>query len=463
MSLSSALNIAASGLGVAGLQSEVTSRNIANAERPGFTRKTVATVTAPSGEVRAGAVERSVDAMLARLERAGRSRLAAASTMAEGIAAYANHLGQPEEGISPADMVQKLQTALVTLAAFPAQVSAQLQVVSTAKDVARSLVGLTRSLSTVTREVDLNLRYDVAAANDAMQELAVLNRRVSAPLDGLTKAGIADRMAGLVDTLADFMDIQAVTNADGTVSVHTAAGAELVVRNQVFDLAYDPATGRLTAGAVDLTPAGTGRGIAGGSLAGLLDLRNAVLPGFGEELDGLAAALVRGFEIANPMTDGRGLFTDAGAAYSAPAQEGLAGRIAVNEALDPDVGGATDLLRTGGIVGVAAGDTSRIAAMLTGFSALVTVPTGGLGAGLTLATLAPTLVGAQQARRANAESSAETARTAQETVASARMNFEGVNIDDEMQKLLLVQQSYAANAKVLTTVSTMLDTLLAAV
>jgi flagellar hook-associated protein 1 FlgK len=277
------------------------------------------------------------------------------------------------------------------------------------------------------------------------------------------KVELADRMSGLVDTLSEFMDIQTVTNAQGMVSVYTAAGAELVVRDQVFDLACDAATGQLTAGSVDLTPGGPGRGIGGGSLAGLLDLRNGVLPAFGDQLDGLAAALIHGFQTANPMADGRGLFTDAGSAFSSLLQPGLASRITVNETLDPDAGGTAGLLQSGGTAGVLAGDTSRIDAMLIAFSQVVTVPTGGLGSGLTLSALAPALVGGQQGARANAEAAAETSRAASETVASARTNFEGVNIDDEMQKLLLVQQSYAANAKVLTTVSTMLDTLLAAV
>lgn len=401
--------------------------------------------------------------MLVRLDRSGRSRLAATTTRAEGIAAYTNHLGQPKDGISPAAMVEKLRSSLVTLAAFPAQGAAQVQVVSSAKDVARTLNGLTGALNTVTREVDMNLRYDVASVNDAMQELAQLNRRVMAPVDGLTQAQAADRMSGLLDTLSEYMDIQTVTNAQGMVSVYTASGAELVVRDQVFDVAFDGVTGRLTAGSVDLTPGGTGRGIGEGTLAGLIALRNSTLPAFSDQLDGLAAALVQGFETANPMPDGRGLFTDAGAPYAAANQKGLAARITLNAALDPDQGGSADLLRSGGLAGTAAGDSSRIDAMVAAFARVVTVGTGGLGTGLTLGNLAPALVGGQQAVRANAEAAAETSRAASETVASARVNFEGVNIDDEMQKLLLVQQSYAANAKVLTTVSTMLDTLLAAV
>jgi flagellar hook-associated protein 1 FlgK len=463
MTLSSALHIASSGLTVSGLQTEVTSRNIANANTPGFTRKSVATVTSSAGEARVGSIERSVDAMLVRLERSGRSRLAAATTRAEGIAAYTAHLGQPKDGYSPAATVEKLRTALVTLSAFPSQDAAQLSVISSAKDVTRNMANLATSLKTVTREVDMNLRYDVASANEVMQELAALNRTATSPMDAVAKSQLADRLSGLVDRLSEYMDIQTVTSTQGIVSVYTSAGAELVVRDQAFDLAYDGTTGTLTAGSVDLTPGATRRGITGGSLAGLLDLQNNVLPSFSDQLDSLAAALVEGFQTSNPMPDGRGLFTDAGAAYSPLLQKGLASRIAVNEALDPDAGGSSDWLQSGGLAGVPVGDTSRIDAMLGTFSRVVTVPTAGLGAGLTLASLAPAVVGGQQSTRAEAEAAAETSRAASETVASARSNFEGVNIDDEMQKLLLVQQSYAANAKVLTTVSTMLDTLLAAV
>ncbi|WP_292291550.1 flagellar hook-associated protein FlgK [Marivita sp.] len=464
MTLTSALHIASSGLGAAALKTGVTSQNIANADRPGFTRKAVGTVTTASGQVKAGRIDRSVDAMLTRLDRTGKSRLAAHTTVAEGISAYTNHLGQPTDATSPAAHVEKLRSALVTLSGFPDQEAAQLQVVSMAKAAATNLRSLSGTLDTVAREVDLNLRYDVTAVNGAMQELAQLNRRVGIPADPLDENRRADRMAELVDTVAEYMDIQTVTTGEGVVNLYTGSGVELVVRDRVFDVAYDGAAGTLRAGAVDITLGLPGRGVTGGTLAGLLELNNRVVPGFRDQLDGMAAALVQGFETANPIAPGgTGLFTDAGGVFSAALQPGLAARIAVNAALDPDLGGDPALLQSGGMAGVPASDPTRIDAMVQTFSQVVSVDTGGLGTTLTLADLAPTLVGSQQALRANADGAAITSRTASETVSAARANFEGVNIDDEMQKLLLVQQSYAANAKVLTTVTNMLDTLLAAV
>lgn len=464
MSLSTALNIASSGLGAAALKTGVTSQNIANADRPGFTRKSVSTITTASGQVRAGSIDRSVDAMLIRLDRAGKSKLAAHATVAEGISAYTSHLGQPSDATSPAAHVEKLRAALATLAGFPDQEAAQLQVVSMAKAAASNLRDLSGTLDSVAREVDLNLRYDVTAVNDAMQELAQLNRRVGTPTEPLDETRRADRMGELVDIVSEYMDIQTVTTGQGVVNLYTASGVELVVRDKVFDVSYDGTSGTLRAGTVDITLGVPGRALTGGTLAGLIELNNRTVPAFRDQLDGMAAALVQGFEAANPIAPGgRGLFTDAGGVFSAALQPGLAGRLTVNAALDPDFGGNPSLLQSGGLPGVPASDASRIDAMTQVFSQVVTVDTGGLGTTLTLADLAPTLVGNQQRVRANAEAAATTSRTASDTVSAARGNFEGVNIDDEMQKLLLVQQSYAANAKVLTTVTNMLDTLLAAV
>ena len=44
-----------------------------------------------------------------------------------------------------------------------------------------------------------------------------------------------------------------------------------------------------------------------------------------------------------------------------------------------------------------------------------------------------------------------------------RSSIEGVNVDTELQKLLEIEQAYGANSQVLTSLSDMLDTLLASV
>ena len=73
------------------------------------------------------------------------------------------------------------------------------------------------------------------------------------------------------------------------------------------------------------------------------------------------------------------------------------------------------------------------------------------------------MITSQALERVRSENDFNAASSAAEVVMSARRNSEGVNIDDEMQQLILIEQSYAANSRILTTVSDMIDTLIAAV
>lgn len=47
-----------------------------------------------------------------------------------------------------------------------------------------------------------------------------------------------------------------------------------------------------------------------------------------------------------------------------------------------------------------------------------------------------------------------------EAINTQRQNVEGVNVDDELQKMLMYEQSYAAAAQVIQAVKDMMDTLM---
>jgi flagellar hook-associated protein 1 len=73
--------------------------------------------------------------------------------------------------------------------------------------------------------------------------------------------------------------------------------------------------------------------------------------------------------------------------------------------------------------------------------------------------LGATLVSITATERLSAESEASFA-TARATALSERQNQMGVDTDAELQKLLLIEQAYAANARVITTVESMLDAIM---
>ena len=259
----------------------------------------------------------------------------------------------------------------------------------------------------------------------------------------------------------------AIEAANGAVNLFTSGGTMLVDGDQVALLRYDPGLGALFAGADEISPATAGiRGFDYGSLAGLFELKNNSLPQYQLQLDEMARALVTEFETADAsLLPGQpGIFTDNGAAYSTT--PGLAARISVNTSLDPQRGGALSRFRdgAGAVAAGAAGDPTQVLAFIDRFNASVGFdPNTGVGSVMTLEAYATSMVSKQHTTQTDAASELQASSLSAEAFAAARQNFSGVNTDDELQQLLLIEQSYAANAKMMTTVSEMMDLLLAAV
>lgn len=461
MSLSSALNMARSGLGVSAFQADLTARNIANAGTKEYTRKSAEQITDRTGGARIASVDRQVDELLDRLNRTNVSRLAAQQTIADGMRAYTDYLGQPADEMSPVKSMTDLNSAFIILSGAPSDSSAQLSVLASARQVASHFNDLSGTVSALSQEVEMNIRYDVADLNKALSEVASLNgRMLHAEKGSAMRAEMADEMTRALEAVSGLMDIQTVTDRNGMISVLTSGGTELVRGRTVTDITYEGATGRLRAGDIDITPGGANRAFSEGSLRGLFELRNQVIPSISGQLDTVAAALVEGFERVAPMGPAAlGLFTDAGAAFDPADISGMAGRIRVNTAIDPILGGDPSLLQKGTDPMRPPGDTTVISSMLRLFSDPVAIPTGDLGGGDLLA-LTTSMVSSQQILRAQAQNTATATATAAATISASRENLQGVDIDNELQKLIVIEKSYAANSKVMTMVASMLDALI---
>ena len=248
MSISAALSNAVSGLRANSTASDLISRNIANSSTEGYTRKTVK-LTTQDGNVRVASVDRQVSSLLDKLDRSNVSKLSARQTVAEGVSAYTDVLGQPEDSVSPSALLSELKSSLITLSNSPDQGSSQLAVVSAAKEFASQMQNLSGTIDTVAAEVEMNIRYDVADVNAALYEVAKLNSAIAASAEGSTiRAELSDQMGQALDTLSSYMDVQTVTSKTGQVSVLTSGGTELVSGKTVNDVTYNDGTGVLMAG-----------------------------------------------------------------------------------------------------------------------------------------------------------------------------------------------------------------------
>jgi flagellar hook-associated protein 1 FlgK len=222
----------------------------------------------------------------------------------------------------------------------------------------------------------------------------------------------------------------------------------------------------LTVNGQPLTTSPAGGRLGEGRLSALFDLRDRAAPEAQANLDAIARDLIE--RVTDPATDptlaagAPGLFTDRGAAFDPLDEVGLAGRIQLNTLVQPEAGGALWRLRDG--LGAAAagpgGFAERLTALAASLASARPQSSGGLSPGArTLSGLVSDIASAQSVQRLGAEASTAFATSRSETLRSALLEG-GVDTDQEMQNLLLIEQAYAANARVIQSVDDMINILL---
>ncbi|WGF87630.1 flagellar hook-associated protein FlgK [Marinivivus vitaminiproducens] len=496
MSLSTAFSIASTGLRATARQADIAAGNIANAQVEGYVRKEAGLATRVTAGVGGGvdiaAIRRPVDAALARDARRETGAEAALDVRADALKTYATELGQPADERSPASAMARLETAFVALSSTPELASAQRDVLDAASGLVSSLGRASAAALRRRQEADDAIASDVALINRSLEELSGVNDQIKLGTHGgRDVTALEDRRDQLIDTIGERIPLAVIRREPNDVLLVTEQGIP-VFDGRPAEVAFRPTPampaaasyapdavepGRvgvlsgLTIDGRDVAPgSGDPQAIGGGRLAGLFAVRDRDMPLVQDQLDHLAAAVIDRFQ--DPATDpsltggAPGLFTDGGAAgdtANPAALPGLALRIAVNATVDPAQGGALWRIRDG--IGAAtpanAGADAQTLRFLQAFEAPLTLPDGlGLATPTTLRGLGDAVVTAQQTRRADVQARADAQAGIARTLRDARDSVAGVDVDAELQKLLQIEQAYAANAMVVQTANRMLDTLM---
>jgi flagellar hook-associated protein 1 FlgK len=496
MSLSTALSIAASGLGTYSRLSDIAANNIANADVEGFVRKEGSL----SSVVRDGRglgvalsdILRHANPSLAREARREGALGAFLDVQADALAAYAVELGQPSEGRSIAAALARLEQAFISLAETPESASLQREAVHAAHAVTTALADLSASVRRLREDAELQIQAEVEIVNQSLGELERVNDEIKLLAGtGRDVTALEDQRDRLIDTIAERIPVREIRRAPNDVLLLTEQGVPLfdgtaaqlgftrtagiapaaIYASGAPDPGYAAILSGLTIDGRDVAPgSGDAQAIASGRIAGLFAVRDDLTVRLQKQIDQLASALIDRFQ--DPANDPSlapgtpGLFTAGGMFHdrSSPAEiVGMADRIAVNLAVDPDQGGAAWRMRDG--VGAAvpgpAGDATQLFRFLAAFDDTLTYPAdSGLAPTLSLRATGAELVSGQQSARAQAQTQAERQAVVADTLRDVRANATGVNVDNELQRMLQLEKSYAANANVVQAAARMLDELL---
>lgn len=463
MSLSSVLNTAQSSLTNTSRQTSVVSRNITNAYNTDYTRRqAVLASTAPGARV--VSITRAADAALMRQNSDALSVWHAQNTLMTGFERLSLSVNGVDNATSPAMRMGELQMALQTYSASPGDRSLAVNVVNSAGDMVRSLNGGTEAIQQLRTDADVEIKQSVDKLNSLLADLEKINTDVmTATRLGRDASESLDLRDGVVKQISELVPVTTQLRGDNDMVIFTKDGVtlfETVARKVTFE-----ASPMLLAGQdgkqvyIDGVPLAAGQGgdtDAGGTIAGLLQLRDTVAPQMQTQLDEIARALVDAFGQASGDD---GLFT-----WADPAGELSASTIVVNDLYTTDPTAVRD--GTGGTLNPDgnAGFTDEIGRLLEGFDADRTFdPAGGVEGATSLSTYSSASISWLESLRQLSSVAAEKKNATLSRTSEALSNKTGVNIDDELAKLLELEQSYAASAKLMQVANDMLSTLMATV
>ncbi|MFM2045922.1 MAG: putative flagellar hook-associated protein 1 FlgK [Pseudomonadota bacterium] len=487
MTIGIALQTALTGLRTNQQRTAIIARNIANATTPGFTRKEAVvgslTVAGEGRGVEVRDIRRTVDAALAREVRAQTSIQAGLAARADALATFTQVVGQPQEERSLSSALAGLERAFLRLEELPESPTQQRAVVDAAVTLAQRLNQTDAKIAEVRQQADGEIGDAVAEVNQALGQLESLNRQVAIRTGtGQDASELEDERDRLLDGIADRMGIHYFTRDAGELVVMTSGGVTLLdgrARRLDFyhtaiigsDAAYPGSLSGLRVDGVDIAPgSGYPNALSGGRIDGLFAVRDRLMPQAQRQIDEIASHLADRFQAADASIPGTGpadtgLFTDNGARHDragSPGAAGMAGRIQVNSLVRGDAGGDPVRVRTGlHSAGGDVGDTGQVRAFLEVFQETVAfAPAAGLMPNGTLRSFTDAAVGQQQVSRATTAEDARAQGVLVETVRATREAREGVNIDEEMQEMIVLERSYAASAQVIQAAARMLDALL---
>lgn len=485
MSLTTALSTARTSLFNTSRQTSVVSHNLANAHNADYTRRNaVLTSMAPGSRV--ASIQRAADEMLFRQNLQALSSWQGQSTLLGGL----EHLGLAVNGVdseaSPARMIGDLQTAIQLYSATPSNRALAESAVESARQVVRTLNGASAAVQEYRTRADQEIATAVGELNGLLARFDEANQAVTrGTRTGEDISEDLDRRDAILKKIAEFVPVSTQIRGDNDMVLTTAGGTmlyETVPRVVSFQptLAYGATTtgNPLTIDGVAVTGATSGNGESG-RLAALVQLRDTTARTMQTQLDEIARGLVSVFAETDQTGGGApalaGLFTWTGGPAMPPAGlavQGLAAAISVNTAYDSAAGGDPARLRDGGANGAAylanTAGASSYGDLLIALTARIDEPmafdlSAGAGSPSSLASFSSNAISWLEGQRQDASSAEQTRNALFARTQAALSNATGVNIDDEMARLLELEHSYQASARLISSVDEMLAALMAAV
>jgi flagellar hook-associated protein 1 FlgK len=483
MSIQGAMLNALSSLAAEQRAAALISNNVANAQTPGYVRRdlprTENLVAGTGAGVATGVTQRAGDTVLAAASRSADGAESFADRMQSLLETYTSTIGQPSDERSLSSLLGNFKEALTTLSASPDNAVAQSQVLAAAQDLVDGFHDMDAAVSNVRTQADLGVAQDVATVNTALDSLKEVEQKLAqASARGASTAEFEDQRESILSTLSQKLPIRIYDNGPGKLLVMTDGGTTLFDSGTTHKLSFTHVpeipsdvrhggTTPYTDGLSDVTVDGRVIRISeSGSISAGLKMRDETMPKFADMLDQIAGRLAETFQESDGSLSGMqaGLFTKDSAANFDATQPfvGMARTIGINAQVDPDQGGVIWRLRDG-MQTLTEGNASNNTGILSWLDAMDTNRSyntdSGLPGSMNLSQAASQAIGLMQGERSTWTDRATTRSSIALQARADFTNKTAVNVDEELTRLMMVQQTYSASVQIIQAASKMLEEL----
>jgi flagellar hook-associated protein 1 len=291
---------------------KVVSGNISNLNTQGYVRRVVNLEPQTSGGQISGVqisdVQRVVDQYLNQEMLAAGGSSARYDTQSNVFDQINALLGTPGSSTSLTSQLSTVFNALGQAQLSPTSPSSQQNVVSSMQGLASSISTLSNSLAGMQSQTDGQVATDVTSVNNLLSQIYQLNTQIKLQnAAGNTDSSFLDQLDTSLQTLSQQVDVRVSQQADGSTLVSTQDGTSLVGSDSYSQLSYQQGgvNGLYQPIMIQSINGQTGAAIgtqqdftshlAGGSLKGLIDMRDGTLADLRNELGSFAQGVAQAF------------------------------------------------------------------------------------------------------------------------------------------------------------------------
>ncbi len=434
--------------------SEVTGNNLANVNNPAYSREKVVLQSSipqetPIGEEGTGVVATNIaqyrsafiDSQVAAETSVTSSYTSQQSTLQVAEGYLDENLTSSSAGSSSANSPNGITANLTSLfssfSALAGGVSSETgpnaqAAVAAAQNLVNKFHSISSGLATVQQGTNQSVQSDVSSANQDLANIAALNKQIAvANASGESADTLVDERQAAIQDLGSYTNFTQSTEANGSVDI--SIGGVAMVSGYTTPDQLQTYTGANGNTMVQAQNAGTQLTISGGSIGGTIAARDGALANLQSGIDSVASNLITQINTVYQASTGQNFFT---------------GNSAATIGLDPSVTSTSVL--------TAVKADGKLASNLNGVS---TAPITALGGQTLIQSYTGTVTALGTAITSATDQLNYSESTAQ-MLANQQQSVSGVSTDEEMTNLIEYQKAYEASAELVSTVSSMLETVI---